>query len=185
MPVDTFIATLAAIVALFSAGAAWLALLVARRNVADTIKAQIDIGARSSRANVVSANRQRWIDGLRDDVALFLATRRLYFNEDDELVGRAGSRENVMGQRPETYIKELEHLRIRIELRLNPNEDDHRELLQALNDLFVFYDSLGDAAVRELTQLICKAEWERLKKEAAGVDPFVRAVVEPAQKKVW
>jgi hypothetical protein len=120
------------------------------------------------RANLISANRQAWIDKLRDELAeLFeLLTWRFL-------------------QRPGTYSGEESHkyeaekrsrirfLKHKIRLRLNPLETDSRSLLDLLTRLEESaargsggddsdFEELLEAAVIK-SQTILKAEWLRVK----------------------
>lgn len=175
MPDNNTIAVAASAVALLSAVAAWAALIVQRWNATDTIEAQVNIGARTSRAAVVSANRQRWIDAVRDDVSDFIATRSHL-----ALVAKAGSFEQagqdaIMREERELRAKLL-RLRSRIELRINRTEPEHLNLLKALDRYDREFSDESDNDLRVQAGAIFKSEWERLKKEAAGTNPFVKEV---------
>lgn len=167
------IASIAAIAALIAAGAALAALFVQFRIATETNDTQVNIGARNSRATVVSANRQRWIDALRDDIAEFMAIR-------SQLAGlkNAGSFERsgqdaLLTEERELRSK-LQMLRVRIELRINRNEAEHIDLLDAIDQYDREFSSESDTALKIRASSIFKAEWERLKKEASGINPFVK-----------
>jgi hypothetical protein len=155
------IALLSALIALASAAAAWGALLVHRRNATETVNAQVNIAARNSRATVVSANRQRWIDAIRDDIAEFIAART-------RLVGAYAYDDK------KEIISKLTMLRARVEMRLNPEEAEHLALLAAMDLFRGDPSSQNDKNLRTQAGGIFKAEWERLKKEATGINPLVR-----------
>lgn len=164
-------------IALLAAAGAWGAVIVNRWNATDTIRTQINTGARTSRAAVVSANRQRWIDAVRDDVAEFISLRKLdaYRTTMGQTIGMA---EPSHKDQMETLLIK-ERLLARIEMRLNwtgpKAEDDHRTLVTELHRLA---SQLGEEqAVKDAASKIFKDEWERLKKEASGTDPFVREAV--------
>lgn len=167
------IAKISAVIALIAAGGAWVAVLVNRRNAIDTIRATVNTGARSSRAAVVSANRQKWIDAIRDDLAEFIASR-----SQMELLGRHGSFEASGQDQILAEARQLRNravmLRARVEMRLNHKEDDHLALLAAMDRYDQELSPEADAALRLVARGIFKAEWTRLKKEASGIDPFVR-----------
>jgi len=169
------IALIAAFIALISATAAWTAVLVQRRNATDTINAQVNIGARNSRAAVVSANRQKWIDALRDDISEFVANRV-------QLAGLANagsfltSGQDALVREERTLRTTLLMLRVRVELRLNRQEVEHLALLDALDRYDAECSPEADCDLRRLATEIFKFEWERLKKEAAGIDPFVKEI---------
>jgi len=168
------IAAISAGIALFAAIGAWRAVFVNRRNATDTINAQTNIGARTSRATVVSANRQKWIDAIRDDVAEFISLRKLDAYRD--------TAKHIPGAVEATHAEQIEtlaakeRLLARIEMRLKwtgpKAEADHIALVRALHRLALRFGE--DEAVKEAASKIFKDEWERLKKEAAGIDPFVR-----------
>jgi hypothetical protein len=65
-------------------------------------------------------------------------------------------------------------LRARIELRINRHETDHLDLLAVLDRYSHDFSKEADAELRQRASDIFKFEWERLKKEAAGIDPFVK-----------
>lgn len=172
------IAIISAGVALVAAAGAWAAVLVNRWNAKDTIRAQVNIAARSSRATVVSANRQKWIDAIREDVADFIAIRAQM-----RLLDGHGSMEIAGQDRMLAEARELRDkatmLRARVEMRLNHDEDDHLTLLAAMDRFDQELTQETDAALRLAARRIFKAEWTRLKKEASGIDPFVREAVPP------
>lgn len=168
-----FIAMASALIALVAAGAAWTAVIMQRRSATDNIKAQVNIGARNSRAAVVSANRQKWIDAVRDDISEFIATKYR--------VGVLKCAGSFRGEGQDALLAEerelragLIMLRVRIELRINHEEIEHTELLQAMDRFDQEASSAADIEVRTQASAIFKAEWERLKKEAAEIEPFVR-----------
>lgn len=172
MTADT-ISIISALIALTAAAGAWGAVFTNRRNAIETIAGQTNTGARTSRATVVSANRQKWIDCIRDDVAEFIAVRSQMV-----LIGGSGSMQ-TSGQ--DAILAESRQIRnravmlcARVDMRLNHNEPDHLALLEAMKkyDEEVSHDAAE--ALRSIARKIFKAEWERLKKEAAGIDPFVR-----------
>ncbi len=76
-----------------------------------------------------------------------------------------------------------ERLLARIEIRLKwtgPNaEHDHKALVAAMHH---YASNAGqEEAVKKVASKIFKDEWERLKTEASGIDPFVREVVPERQ----
>jgi len=147
-------ASLMALVALASAIVGpWVALTIARRQI---------------QANVVSGNRLRWIERLRDETSHFLA-----------LVNVVGiSNEGYQPLLPEPkaieYVEQILSRKAVIELLLNPNEKEHNDFLTAVNNLTEHCLS-GDAEfgksqrhelsdqVLRLAKPIMKIEWERVK----------------------
>jgi hypothetical protein len=168
----TAIALASAIFSLGSAAAAWAAVSVGRKNAMDAIEAQTNIAARSSRASVVSASRQKWIDALREDVADFLsAVSAAYDLRSSGSMAQSG-RDALMAEERQCDSK-LRMLRNRIELRLNPNETGHQLLLDGLDDHANTHTAATAEIVISRAKGILKDEWERLKREAIGVRPIV------------
>lgn len=167
-----FIAAVSAVISLLAVAGAWAAVFVNRWNAKDAVNAQVNTGARSSRATVVSSNRQRWIDAIRDDVADFIAYRRQLHKLE-----RAGSFEKSSQDALHTEEREIRTkllmLRARVEMRLNPEEQEHGELLELMDRYDNEPTMAADQELRKKAQGIFKAEWSRLKKEASGIDPFV------------
>ncbi len=168
------ISMISAVIALLAAAGAWGAVVVNRWNATDTIRTQINTGARASRAAVVSANRQKWIDAIRDDVAEFISLRKLDAYRT-AFAQRMNSMEPTHAEQMETLVIK-ERLLARIEMRLKwtgPNaEADHKALVAALHNYAA--NAGQEDAVKTIASKIFKDEWERLKKEASGIAPFVR-----------
>lgn len=170
------ISMISAGIALLAAVGAWSAVFVNRWNATDTISAQINIAARNSRATVVSGNRQKWIDAVRDDVAEFISVRaQIRVLKTADSAEQAGQ-DALLTEERQLRTKLL-MLRARVEMRLNPNEDEHEKLLQLMDGYDQNATTVADLALRTKGRSIFKAEWTRLKKEASGIDPFVRETV--------
>ena len=172
------ISLIATTVALISAAAAWSAIIANRRNATDTIESQINIAARNSRAVVVSGNRQKWIDAVRDDLANFISTRSRILALKSAGSFEVAGRDALLAEERELRAR-LVMLYARIEMRLNHGENDHRVLLTALSRHDADPSDEAEATVREAGRKIFSDEWKRLKKEASGIDPFVKEAVPP------
>jgi hypothetical protein len=114
------------------------------------------------RANLVSANRQAWINALRDELAELFELLVWQFHL------RPGTYGGEEGHRYEAEKRSRIRLLInKIRLRLNPNESDTQVLLGGLEALQSFdesnFDELMETAVSK-SQDILKAEWKRVKK---------------------
>lgn len=165
----------AAIVALVGAAAAWGSIFVNRAIATKNVAAQINIAARNSRAAVVSANRQRWIDAIRDDIADIIATRK----QLDNLMS-AGSFEqsgvDVLNAEERQLVAKLNMLQARIDLRLNHLESDHLNLIERM----VLFSRSGlkadEECLKSISRKIFSDEWHRLKKEASGIEPIVQEI---------
>jgi hypothetical protein len=153
--------TLAALAASISA-------LVALTATAITPFVSIAIAKKQIRANVVSTNRQAWINALRDDLAeLFeLAIAHFYLREGT-LTGEEGFK---YGYEQRTRLRRLQN---RIRMRLNPDESLSKELLVLIENVRslsvakntdeadAFEQALEDAIVK--AQQILRTEWKRVK----------------------
>lgn len=149
-----------------------------------------------SKEQKVSEFRQAWIDGLRDDLTSFLSSARAFAR-----VMEARSVHGVETTDPAKRLFQPEkvgEIRLaaaesfyRIKLRLNPDEQEHKELLRLLiqaiaeqNDALQ-NDEAGEkdvlAAVEraaDYAQPILKAEWNRVKRgETAFRHARVGAIV--------
>lgn len=147
-----------------------------------SIQASVEIAQKQIHAQVVSANRQAWINTLRDSIAEYLGLAsgmylKLPRKRENETGDEAKpSLELLMEEKASlkesaVYIERLAGLRHKIELLLNPEEDDHQELVGLLNDVLWAVEehkidklkSLSEATVRE-AGIVLKREWEVVKR---------------------
>ncbi len=123
---------------------------------------------RQSRVAVLSANRQAWINSLRDLIAECMSTGALIQLAD-------------WSTRPQSEFEEkierLSFLTSKIRLMLNPKEEDHQRLADLLGEVMKACGGLkstdakdavaGATAVQglvPLSQSVLKREWERVKR---------------------
>lgn len=178
MTTSEIISFAAATIALIGAAAAWGAIIAQRRNASDTVRAQINIAARTSRATVVSANRQRWIDAIREDVADFISVRSQIVAL--KLAGSfEGGGQDALLTENRVLRTKLVMLQSRIDMRLNHDEEDHLALLEALRKFNQEASEDAETSLRIIGRKIFHDEWKRLKREASGIDPFVREAIPP------
>lgn len=129
------------------------------------------IATKQIRASTVSANRQRWIDQLRDDVCELLVHMKLLVSVRDP---RTKEARLDFGDTVEFISKPL-RLRNRIALRLNRREEAHNELLRIIDayqalamdptEVFTLKEaSTASATLLAKAQEILKSEWERVKR---------------------
>ncbi len=120
------------------------------------------ISRRQIRASLISANRQAWINSLRDDLSelfeLLDWTHRL----------RPGTFAGQDGYRHEDDKRSRIRLLIyKIRLKLNPEELDNKELLKTVealkNNPDNFYNIIEKTV--SISQDILKREWNRVKNE--------------------
>jgi hypothetical protein len=114
------------------------------------------------RANLVSANRQAWIDALRDELAELFELLTWQFHL------RPGTYSGEEGFRYEAEKRSrIRLLTNKIRLRLNPNESDAQVLLGYLDKLQLFDESIFHELMEKAVakgQDILKTEWKRVKK---------------------
>jgi hypothetical protein len=114
------------------------------------------------RANLISANRQAWIDKLRDELA------ELFDLLTWQFLQRPGTFSGEEGLKYESEKRSrIRLLKNKVRLRLNPLEPDSQALLKSLDDLQAAddanFDRLMEKAVAN-SQSILKTEWKRVKK---------------------
>jgi hypothetical protein len=150
-------------VQIITAATALVAVVVGPWQTAKTTRKQI-------RATVVSANRQQWINTLRNDLAELITAFQIWgsplkakhFNQED----RKETLSNIL-------LRES-----KIRMMLNPNEADHQELIATMASVRSFAEdddvpqTIGDVQDRldirierliKQSQVILKREWERVK----------------------
>ncbi|HOI29912.1 MAG TPA: hypothetical protein PLZ15_09170 [Melioribacteraceae bacterium] len=125
---------------------------------------QLNIAERALKSQVLSGNRQDWINTLRDALSEFLSI--LFMISQAKL-----SKENDL-EKSETLLL----LRFKISLLLNPQEDDHRQLDTFLDQGIKYLSAISKkeepnrqfseikSDIITLSQTILKREWERVKK---------------------
>jgi len=134
----------------------------------------LSVARRQFNASVISANRQKWIEALRDLLAelvsLLVAALVIKANWSD----RWDQGRGPLAADPELLAK-LERMILiqwKIRLLINPNEADHRELYATIETAFKRLqaedaresDSEGDVEhITRLAQTILKREWRRVK----------------------
>ena len=121
------------------------------------------------RANLVSANRQAWIDKLRDEVAELLELLTW------QSLQRPGTLSGEEGYKYEAEKRSrIRFIMNKVRLRLNPLEADSQAFVELLNQLWQAakagsrgeesnFEELMQKAVAQC-QSILKTEWTRVKK---------------------
>jgi hypothetical protein len=155
-----------AVVAAIAAGLAALVALVS--SVLGPLVAY-RIARRQIMASTIAVNRQRWIDALREDIVDFVVHIKIICSaRDPRAMGVLNYGE------PLQIMERLLRLRNRIALRLNPNEEDHKKLLNYIDAYQLEVTdpaspiTLKDTAkatqlILETAQGILKREWQRVK----------------------
>jgi len=141
------------------------------------IDASTDNARRQTRATVISASRQRWIDAVRDDVAALLSEElrhRALKAEKGALTPGTRAWKEMNLHLPALYL-----VQNRLTLRLNPTKPLHTALQNAADSLVTTDDpkqsDIAARAVVSAAKILLKEEWERVKREATGDFPVSSA----------
>lgn len=156
-------------------------------NSAKTMKAERDEHAKYAkeqlRAQLVSSSRQQWINTLRDCAANYLSVANKLNNlqiliTNELKKDKAKDDPHYLGLlKEESAVKsDLTFLKVKIEMLLNPEEHESNAVITELTEFTEISNkfSPGDEhdtnrimeifkKVKENIQLICKAEWEKIK----------------------
>ena len=121
-------------------------------------------------AQTVSSNRMDWINVWRESVSNFLAYAEVLQKHRGDISNRKYSEKSKKCL--VKYEHEMFKSRAMILSRLNLTENDHVEMMAALENFKIICDdcefALQRELVLELARNILKPEWERMKKEAKG-----------------
>ena len=146
---------------------ALLSAITALIAVAVSPAVSIHIARRQIRASVISGNRQKWIDQLRDQVAELITS--IKFLSLQTSLHRFSEAEWI------ERFQKTHLLESKISLLLNPKEPDHVALSKAIRQAvqaMLEKDDSQDArnildytdSVIQQAQVILKREWERVKR---------------------
>jgi hypothetical protein len=136
------------------------------------VQATLETAKISFRGSVLSANRQAWIDNLREHLALFFAQANYIWMRWSERL-KAG--EWITSGEMADELRELTRIENQIILMLNPAEADHETLRLSMDKV---HDLLNTEEIHkgpEATEAAClelrthsrpvlKREWERVKR---------------------
>ena len=134
----------------------------------------LSVARRQFNATVLSANRQKWIETLRDMLAelISLLVTALIVRSTSKTKwdkGRGPVGENA------ALLEKLERIVLaqsKIRLMLNPHESDHQQLYRAIDSAFKRLQSEDSPdsetetdieTITTLAQTILKREWQRVK----------------------
>lgn len=133
----------------------------------------ISIARRQLKVSLISANRERWSEALRESIAEFIA---LATNAALIRRGPDGDLIEIIQADPEArkVTERLVLVKAKIQLMTNPNKAYHRELCQSIerihqalisNQTPTLQQSLSQLdAVASAGHSLLKAEWERVKR---------------------
>lgn len=128
----------------------------------DSVKSQTTIAELNIRTQVLSANRQAWINTLRDEIAHYLSD--LHTLQFEKSLGHEMDQKNCSLALKNAYSR-----RNKIQLLINPKEEDHQQLVsmvyEALPCTSKTFEELNEVEARviAIAQEILKREWIRVK----------------------
>jgi len=135
----------------------------------------LTVARRQFNANVLSANRQKWIETLRDMLAELISLLVAAMVIKSDWKDKWDQGRGVIARNPELLDK-LERIVLvqwRIRLLINPTEADHQELYRGIETAFKriqseeSHDSETEVDIENITrlaQVILKREWQRVKR---------------------
>jgi hypothetical protein len=120
------------------------------------------LGERTTFVNIVTSQRIKWIEQLRQDIGAFSGI--VYHWSHSEMAGKAGEGD---------LLKEMDRLRHVIRLRLNPLGEHDKTIEKLIEEIPHYTDpqrqtELVDALERltKATQALLKEEWDKVKRES-------------------
>ncbi|MFB4912678.1 hypothetical protein ACE3KU_03500 [Enterobacter hormaechei subsp. steigerwaltii] len=156
-------------------------------DLAEARETQIQLARMTFNAQVLSSNRQQWINNLRENVSCYisllgveLSLRTLYDVQKKSPNQASGSHFDTLQQSIENKRK-ISELATKIELMLNPNELTTKALLQCIREVdkiirneepLMFFKEESEASkqfarkiksLKRVTQRCLKNEWKRVK----------------------
>jgi hypothetical protein len=133
------------------------------------IENQTEISRQVINKDILSKNRQEWINTLRDSVSQYLSSHEL-----SKLIRQYDQKSKSTQPEYREEFKSWQSLYYKIKLLLNSNEENPKQLIELMTQLNLAtdYSSMSKEAEYErikneiikVTQIILKEEWERVKK---------------------
>lgn len=134
----------------------------------DEYRSQIEIAAKNVKIEVLSKNRQAWINTLREDLSEYIGI----IEEMDGVIKLAIEESQKEGGKSVYSIAEkagkLIGLDAKIKLSINPNEPDNQKLVILLDELLELVNKQASTNIKvteliHLSQHILKEEWKKVK----------------------
>ncbi|MFT6585318.1 MAG: hypothetical protein ACJAUY_001623 [Cognaticolwellia sp.] len=138
-------------------------------------KHQQDNSIKLANKQVIAPMRQVWINNLREDVSEFLSLSLWFYvtgKHDDNFDYKVLDEDSEQENQSSKTDRKLSFLQTKIELMLNPIEEDHKALIRHLSKCkeTAFHDKKNEfekshkAASAKCSEIL-KREWERVKNE--------------------
>ena len=127
---------------------------------------QIELSRRVASKQIVAPMRQAWINTFREKLAELTGSAVHYWYNRP-----LGAETKELGDEEQRRLTQLEH---EIELFINPTEEDHKELLEAIRQMILVLERGSEEKGRfnparekatMLGQKIFKTEWNRIKND--------------------
>jgi hypothetical protein len=132
------------------------------------------VAKRQFNATVLSGNRQKWIESLRDLLAEMISLMVAIIVVKSNWPGKWNGGMDAIAANPELLgkLERVVQVQWKIRLLINPHEDDHQELYRTIdsglkrlqaNDARDAETEADIERITALSQAILKREWERVK----------------------
>jgi vacuolar-type H+-ATPase subunit I/STV1 len=128
-----------------------------------TLDKQIKLSKEEIKLEVLSKNRQAWINTLRDKLSKFIGEASYIM-----LIQAQEKEEKIEPRHIRESVKKLAELEAKIKLLINPTEENHQILVDLLQQIFRDLNLKKNITntvnkLVNISQLILKEEWTRVK----------------------
>lgn len=133
------------------------------------LEVQTELSKLAIKKDILSKNRQEWINTLRNDISSYLSSHEL-----SKLIIQYNKKGKETPPEYGEEFRKFQLLEYKINLLLNPNEDKSKRLIELmiqLNKSTDYYSKSKEDKyeknkneIIKITQSILKEEWERVKK---------------------
>jgi len=158
----------ALIVGFVTAAASWYIGRNQIKSLNSQIQSNAELTTKTLRANIVSANRQQWINELREVVSKFIceshAISVVYYRQ-----AQTGEGIEVTDEWAE-MAKQLAYYSAKIELMMNPSESETRQTLAIINQIrtdmqSLNFETIGNSieALTSVMNTVFTNEWKKIK----------------------
>ena len=132
------------------------------------LKKQTELSKNEIKIEVLSKNRQAWINKLRDEISKFIGLSYSIIYQR-RILNSLAKDNNYIFKEIATNLVKLEEVKYKIYLLINPNENNNNKMINILDligDKVSENQTINDEVSQlvNISQIILKNEWERVKK---------------------
>ncbi|WP_302378365.1 hypothetical protein [uncultured Enterobacter sp.] len=176
---DTF---LAAIFASGITGAiSYYAIRASNKSIKEERERQERLTMKQLKAQFVSSNRQQWVNDLRDTMSTYNSLAISQLNIHVRIYNalkndKQRTVDSALIDEKRKIQSEMSYCVTKIELLLNPKEQETTEIITYMNDIATHFNSLQNfnrvdpsvannilVKLNSVTKTVCKNEWEKIK----------------------